>query len=224
VWVLVKTTGTEPVVGAGSESAAFLDAILRGDRRAALQVARDVLDRGIAYLYEQVVQPALEEVGRLWYQNRISVADEHLATATTQSAIASLYADMPWPARGPKAIVACVEGDRHAIGARMVADLLALNGWDELFLGADTPLDALVWKVAAIQPVFVGLSITLPGILPRVREGIERLKAQVPGVRVLVGGRALPSQSEALRVLPADAWAPSATGAVDAARSWKPTV
>ena len=218
---IVNPARTETVVGAQSESAEFLDAILRGDQRAALKVARGFLDRGLPYLYERIVQPALEEVGRLWYQNRISIADEHLATATTQSALASLYPDVPWPVRGPKAIVACVEGDRHAIGARMVADLLALNGWEEHFLGADTPLDTLVCKVAAIQPVFVALSITLPSLLPSARAGIERLKVEAPAVRVLVGGRALAGLTEPLRTLPADAWAPSATKATDVARSWK---
>jgi methanogenic corrinoid protein MtbC1 len=221
----VNNTETETGARVDPESVAFLDAILRGDRRTALEVARRLLDRGIPYLYEQVVQPALVEVGALWYANRLTVADEHLATATAQSAIASLYPDVPWPARGanaPRSVVACVEGDRHAIGARMVADLLALDGWAELFLGADTPLDALVSKVAAIQPALVGLSITLPHLVPCASEGIERLKDRVPGVRVIVGGRALARLAEPLRALPADAWARSATGAVDAARSWKP--
>jgi methanogenic corrinoid protein MtbC1 len=220
----VPTHETDSVVTTGSESAAFLDAILLGDRRTALRVALDSLDQGIPHIYEQIVQPALEEVGALWSQNRISVADEHLATATTQSVLAALYPKVAWPARGPKAIVSCLEGERHAIGARMVADLLALNGWEELFLGADTPLDALVSKAAAIQPVFVALSVSLPGLLLRANEGIERLRERAPGVRLLVGGRAVGQLTEPLRALPADAWAPSATGAVDVARRWKPTV
>lgn len=66
----------------------FVAAQLRGDRREALRV---VIDEGLAggatvpELHLRVVQPAQYEIGRLWQENKISVAEEHLATAICRS-------------------------------------------------------------------------------------------------------------------------------------------
>ena len=65
----------------------FLDAQLAGDRQAALRVLVDNgLLRGIPIpeLHLKVIQPAQYEIGRLWQENRISVAREHLARTRAQ--------------------------------------------------------------------------------------------------------------------------------------------
>ncbi|HZU83079.1 MAG TPA: cobalamin B12-binding domain-containing protein, partial [Polyangiaceae bacterium] len=191
--------------------------ILDGERRAADAYARDAFDReGVAFLYESIVQPALEEVGELWYANRISTAQEHLATATAEAAVASLYSSFRWPARGPRAIVACAQGERHEFGARMVADLLALDGWDERFVGADVPAEALADQVRDLAPKMLGLSVTLRTRVPVARETIALARAARPGLKVLVGGRAARDAP-----LGADAVACRGTEAVEVARAWK---
>jgi methanogenic corrinoid protein MtbC1 len=201
---------------------AFLEAILAGDHAQSMAEARVHLARGVPYLYEGIIERALQEVGERWQQNRISVADEHLAAAIAQSVIASLYPEFGWPSAGPVALVTCVEGERHEIGARMFADLLALDGWRDVFLGADTPLDAMVAKASETKPVVVGLSVTLPQHLPIVRRTIAHLREAVPSVKVLVGGRAFACVSKADASVGADASCVSATGGVRAARCWKP--
>src|SRR4051812_47945136 len=95
-------------------AATFLEAILVGDRASAAGTARCALrQRGLAFVYEGVVQPAMRRVGELWYENRITVAEEHLATATAEAAVVLLYPEVQWPVGGPRAIVTCVEGERH---------------------------------------------------------------------------------------------------------------
>ena len=71
----------------------YLDAIRAGDRRRAFQLIDDGRGSGLVLgtLYMDVFQPALREIGRLWQENQISVADEHLATAITQAAMARAY-------------------------------------------------------------------------------------------------------------------------------------
>src|SRR5689334_23078788 len=116
----------------------FLQAILGGDRRAALSVANDALASGatVQGLYEEVLQASLDEVGRLWETNRITVAREHMATAVVQHVMAHLYSQIPpaAEARG-SAIVTGVEGELHQVGAHMVADVLESDGWRVMFLG-----------------------------------------------------------------------------------------
>lgn len=205
------------------EKATFLRSILAGERRRAESYARRVTEQhGVPALYEAVVRPALEDVGALWHSGAITVADEHLATATAQSAIAALYPLVPWPARGRAvAVIACPEGERHDLGARMVADLLALDEWDERFLGADVPVEDLARKVRALRPRLVCLSVTLPFHLPALRSAIALIRASSPNVNLLVGGRATVDQPDVPESLGADAVARSASEAVEVARGWK---
>ena len=203
-------------------SEAFLAAMLAGDRLGARAVAEAAFQLGVAHLYEQVIRPAMQEVGALWHANRITVADEHAATAIAQSTVASLYPDFPWPVGGPTALIACAEGERHEFGARMVADLLALDGWHTLFLGADTPTSALVEMTAKLKPVFVAMSVAIPFHLPKARTAVEALRERVPGLKLLAGGRAVMGLPEAHSKLGADAVAMSAAQAVEAVRRWKP--
>ncbi len=173
------------------------------------------------YLYEEIVRPALEEVGALWYSNQITVADEHLATAAAQSAIAALYPQFPWPPRGPRVLVACAQGERHELGARMVADLLALDGWDERFLGSDVPVEDLARKAQEIAPRVVGLSVTLPVCIPAVRSAIDLTRSLSPGVKILLGGRATVDRRGVAELLGADVVVRRGAEAVEVARGWK---
>lgn len=198
----------------------FLAAILKGDLAEALSVAQKTRSRGLPFLYDEITR-ALVEVGRFWQEGRISVADEHIATAVAQSVLASFYPSFPWMSSGPKGIIACVEGEHHELGARMAADLLVSDGWNVTYVGADVPLAALVELVVRIRPVFVGLSFALPERLPSVRDAIARLRREAPGTRLLLGGRGIALDATA-RDLGSDAIAHSGTSAVEVIRAWKP--
>src|SRR3954463_10067467 len=109
------------------------DAFLRTLLDADLLAARRVLDPAVAdgmpvrEIYLDVLQPTLYEIGRLWSHAEISVAQEHLATAATQSAMARLAEGLAGgrrPVRPGVALVACVSDELHAVGGRMVADFL----------------------------------------------------------------------------------------------------
>jgi methanogenic corrinoid protein MtbC1 len=200
----------------------FVDMLLAGDRAAVFAEARRAFDEGgPAHLYESVIEPALRNVGELWERDEITVVDEHLASALSQAAIASLYPLYPWPAPGPKAIVACPPGERHDLGARMVADLLALDGWDAEFLGADTPGDALVHRAADVRATLVGLSVTLPPHVEAAREVVSAVRALPGAPRVVVGGRAVAQLPDPAAALGADAVATSGRRAVLVARPFK---
>lgn len=198
----------------------FLALILEGDRRRAEAHARRVFEqRGVAFLYEQVIQPALQEVGRLWWTNRISVADEHLATNTAQCAVAALYPLFDWPPRGPRLLLACAAGERHEFGLRMVADLLALDGWDDRFLGGGVPIEDLVQHARSFAPKLVALSVTLDWHVRMMKDAIALLRGALPSAKVLVGGSAL--ESAACEAVGADAIARSGTEAIEVVRGWK---
>lgn len=205
---------------AAEVSGEYLEAVLAGDRRRAFAVVDRARAAGMDHreMYLEVFQPALREVGRLWEENRITVADEHLVTAITQAAMARLYDDLfAGPGgRGPLLIAACADSERHELGLRMICDLLELEGWDTVFLGATTPVGSLVEMVEARRPSVVALSASITPHLARVREAVGALRARM-GDRaplIAVGGRAFLEDPALAERVGADLTATDAVAAV----------
>lgn len=203
----------------------YLSAILRGNRREAVGVLDRACEAGMrtSTLYMEVLQPALWEVGRLWQNNDISVADEHLATAITQAAMARLFdAALPGPVSpAPTLVAACADVERHEIGLRMVCDLLELEGWSTSFLGATVPIESLLELVRRRRPDVVALSAALPPHLPRLRAMIEAVRegtGEDPPL-IVVGGRPFLEHPDLAERLGADLTARSASEAVDLLRA-----
>lgn len=173
----------------------YLAAQLAGDRDAAVRV---LLDDGLAAgamvgdLVLQVIQPAQHEIGRLWQSNTINVAQEHLATAISQVAISRLYAHLPRESKlGKRVVVACVEGERHELGARVAADFMETAGYDVRFLGADVPTDSLIRLLEQERPDLLALSVTMAENLPAAEEALGRVCTLTDGLLpIAVGGAA----------------------------------
>lgn len=203
----------------------FLEAVLAGNRRTAFGVIDRALDAGmdLRALYLEVFQPALREVGRRWELNLITVADEHLATAITQAAMARLYDRLFSAASlgGRLLLAACADNERHEVGLRMICDILEMEGWDTVFLGATVPLDDLVRMVRDRRPDVVALSASIAPHLPRVREAVRVIREEVPEPPLIaVGGRPfVEDPGLALRV-GADLTAPDAAAAAERLKEW----
>lgn len=176
-------------------AARFLAAQLQGDRDEALRlVLDDGIGRGIAAadVYLGVIQPTQYEIGRLWQENRISVAQEHLATAISQLVVANLYRHLPRaPRNGKLVIVACPPGELHELGARVAADFLDMTGFSVTYLGANVPTMSLVGMIQARRPDAVVLSAATSLCFPELRDTV-RAVAEVAGphLPILVGGSA----------------------------------
>jgi len=172
----------------------YLAAQLSGNRREALRLLVDEgLLRGIPLqdIHLKVIQPAQYEIGRLWQENRISVAQEHLATAISQLALSHLYRHLPRdPSNGKVVLLSCVEGELHEVGARMASDFLEMAGFDVRFLGANVPTSHLVHMVREQKPDLLALSVTMSYHLPALRAALEQVRAVSPQLRIAVGGLA----------------------------------
>lgn len=174
-------------------AAEYLEALLRHDRRGAAAAILTAQHEGaeLEWIYLDVLQPVLYEVGRRWQANQLSVATEHYCTAVTQSVIsqlaASLFSDGP---RRGSVVFACVGDELHQIGLRMVADLAELDGWDTTYLGANLPDVAVVTMLNERKADILALSVTFSPNLKRARSLIEAVRA-TDGLRrtkVIVGG------------------------------------
>jgi MerR family transcriptional regulator, light-induced transcriptional regulator len=210
---------TSAAVSADQVLQEYLGAIREGSRRRAFAVIDEAVHRGIdlGTLYLHVFQPALREVGRLWQENEITVADEHLATALTQAAMARAFEQVfSWSDDGRYSVVAaCADTERHEVGLRMICDLLELAGWDTKYLGSTVPVDSLVAMVQRMQPDAVALSVALTPHLPRLRLMVDQIRSLIPDPPlIMVGGRPFVDDPTLATRIGADFTAPDAIQAV----------
>lgn len=189
-------------------AAVYLQALLAGDRQEALRVALSELDpSGDPLPVYRMVELAQKELGRLWERAEISVGEEHLGTVVTQFVLARLgeRLESPAPTRG-RALVTGAEGELHQVGAQMLADTLARDGWNVRFLGADTPNEAVLELVRKERPRLLALSVMMLPHVPRVEDLIRRVRETGPDApRILVGGGILQQIPGLWRDLGADA-------------------
>ena len=106
------------------------------------------------------------------------------------------------------------------MGARLVCDLLALEGYRTNYLGASMPAAAIVDFACMHDARVLALSASITPHLAKVSRAIRRVRSdsRCKGVGVLVGGGAFNLVPEPWRLVGADAWAPDAAAAFEAVR------
>lgn len=171
----------------------FLASLLDGNRRRASEMILGAVQGGVTVkeIYAQVFERTQREVGRLWQINSISVAQEHFCTAATQMVMSQLYPYIFTGQRtGRRMVMACVGGELHEIGARMVADFFEMEGWDTYFVGANMPAESVIQSVDELQADILAISATMTFHVSQVAEMIQKLRTSPENkrTRVLVGG------------------------------------
>ena len=158
---------------------------------------RKILQRAMlllspAEVIDGIVAPLLEEMGNLWAEGRLSVAHEHAATsvlrATINGAIDTMEIGRP---DSLHVLVATPAGQRHDLGAVLVAATATAAGCRVTYLGADLPVvdiaDAALRQAADI----VALSIIHPADDPDLPADLARLRQLLPSeIPIVAGGRA----------------------------------
>jgi methanogenic corrinoid protein MtbC1 len=168
------------------------------DRTGAVRAAVDAVRSGaigVDELYSRVLTPLLVDTGAGWQTGGTRIWEEHYASATVRTIIESLYLEVAQQAEavgssGRAALLACPAGEQHDLGLRMLADRMAMRGWDVYFLGADTPASEVVAAARAVGAELVVLAAATHYNLVLLRTYLEQLKADLPGIRIGVGGPA----------------------------------
>ena len=169
--------------------AAFAEAATTSDVGALTTVVDQALALGpIDEAFEEVIAPALVDIGDRWERGELTVAQEHLASSTVRAGLQRLLADARASVRGV-VVLACAPGERHEIGLLMLAVLLRADGWQVAYLGPDTPIDDAVSLATDLNATALAFSATGEDSAEDLRRGLRA--ANVPAaITVVVGGHA----------------------------------
>lgn len=80
----------------------------------------------------------LRHIGERWERGTLTVAQEHIASATLARALALTVETLPVPASAKRCLLATAEGDDHTLGLSLVELCLREAGWRAEWAGSRT--------------------------------------------------------------------------------------
>jgi methanogenic corrinoid protein MtbC1 len=147
---------------------------------------------------EEIIAPVLAEIGERWHAGKVTIVQEHFATAFLRRRLTALFHAYDQPEGGPLAITGSAPSEWHDIGILLVSLDLRRHGWRVIYLGQNVPAEHLIAEIGRLQPDIVCLSATTRenalGGLRQVADAIEAMPRPRP--RLLIGGRAFNVEPE----------------------------
>jgi len=161
------------------------DALLDFDAdRAHTAFDRLVAAHPLAVVIDDAVLPVLRSIGDGWAAGTVSVAQEHFAAELLGVRLRALSRGWEQGA-GRRAVLACPSAERHDLGLLCCGLALRDQGWRVVYLGADTPDDALADAVRQTRPDALVIGVLQGDRLARAADGLAALAVRT---RVMVGG------------------------------------
>ncbi len=104
---------------------------------------------GLASCIDEVLLPAMRQIGVWWAVGYCDVVQERMATEAVRAWLDRRSAFAPPPTRSRPILLACGPSDLHTIGLESTAVLLRYQGWPCRVLGARTPTVTLATAARA---------------------------------------------------------------------------
>lgn len=154
---------------------------------------RECSQLGLEGFLRERVSPFLKILGESWAAGELEISHEHFASERVQHFLANQWRPLSDRARGPYVICAGLPDEQHVLGLHMVAAMLAVNEYQVLFLGANTPLESIQGAIAQTRAVAVMISVS-PSAEPEgtLKDLVALRELLDPSVEILVGGAGAP--------------------------------
>ncbi len=161
------------------------DESLAGDL---LREAHTFFDLGT--ICNNIITPALAQIGEAWYRGEIRITTEHFASAYIRGRLLSLLQAYPTRKNAPYVLCGCAPTEQHEIGALMLSIMLRSKSFRVEFLGPDVPIDDLVEYARFEHPQMIVLTSTMQDSVSELFHLDEKLNKLEPKPLFGYGGAA----------------------------------
>lgn len=192
--------------------AEYVRALHSGDVKSVRHIMLVMAEQGFTadQVIRDLIAPGQREIGQAWGGSKLTVAEEHEATAIAEEALVLLLdpATDTSDGRLGHVVLCAAQGEWHSIAARMVAAVWRHLGWEVRLLVPSVP-------AGDIKELLAGSPVSLSGVTCAMSANIFGAWRVISTLRelgcwVIAGGRGFgsPVQGEkAVRILGADAYA-----------------
>ena len=166
-------------------------AVISGNRDEIAFLVQKAIDDKISALTinNEMLIPAIQEVGRQYDRKEIFLPQMILAAETMQRAFSVIKSHFKGGLKSAGKIILCtVKGDVHDIGKNIVSLFLKNEGFEILDLGKDVPADEIVRQAQKNKPDVVALSALMTTTMIEMPKVIDSLKKAGIAVKTIIGG------------------------------------
>lgn len=205
----------------------YLQPLLAGRRSECFELLRTALTQGWSAekLLRQIIAPSTAQVLRLYRDDRINTAIEHMAIRINRAIADQLGPALPAsPSNGRRIVICCADGEPEELGAQIACDLFSAAGWETYFPGGGVPNDEIHSLVGQINPHILLIFGTRPEGVPGVRRLVEMIREIGVGqtMNIIVAGGIYGRAEGLWQEVGADVVADSAEEALAIARDLGP--
>jgi len=168
--------------------------LLAGDLKNVMSIYNDFAKKSsVTSFYDNILRPAMYEIGELWDKGKLDVGDEHIASNTAMRLIESIGTKPKSKSKGKTILICTPDGEYHAIPCFMMETYLSLNGYSVINLSPSAPSSSIIAKIKETNPDLILISITLKEHLRSCERLVKNLKKfKIP---IIVGGQALENEN-----------------------------
>lgn len=191
---ILKTVSARAAKKFQSDSTLF-QALVAGNEEQAAAILINAFLRGepLVEIFDSEICGAMKRVGELWFEGRLSIAQEHLATRTVLNAVQKLRNVVPAAESNGKMAMCCaIENDFHELPTHLAQVSLESTGWEVLNFGANTPLYALAEEAIEHKPDLICVSSTVMPDVERAARDFRAFRQEIVKTNavVVLGGHA----------------------------------
>ena len=116
--------------------------LLAGDLKSTMSIYTDFSKQlSVTKFYDDVLRPAMYQIGELWDADKLDVGDEHIASNTAMHLIEKIGTKPKAKSKGKTILICTPDGEYHAIPCFMMETYFSLNGYDVINLAPSDPSD-----------------------------------------------------------------------------------
>lgn len=193
----------------------FMEIIESENKEKSIEFAINKLTTGevdIKTLYKEILEPSLNNIGCKINEDHLCIWREHVRTSIVRTIIECCYPfiikerkQKSLEKTGKRVIVICPDGEYHDIGARMVADIFTLSGFETIFIGSSTPKEEFISAIDFLTPQYIAMSVTNYYNLVSAKKTVDIIRnSTFLPIKILVGGHAFYSNPETFKKFGAD--------------------
>lgn len=173
----------------------LLEAIVETEYEKSVEMINDwAIKNSYAEAFKLIFEPVLHEIGNLWYENKLSLAQGYVTSLIAEEVFMSATKSDEFKEKEPLpshiAVIGNIEDDYHSLGRKLIKVFLEIDGWKVIDLGNDVFAEDFVNAAVENNAKVIGISammFTTAKNIIKVREEIEKRKL-TGKVQLAVGG------------------------------------
>ena len=186
-----------------------LEYLLNGDKDKARSLIINIYNSGveIEFIYFNILEKVLKEIGRLWEIGKIDVWNEHYVSENILDIMREIKSIQDKKKYNNISLISLTAGaEEHNIGIKMISDLLEIEGYNVTYLGSNIPTNSIINAIRSKKPRVIAISVTIS-------HNIEAAKNIIKAIRdvfkenspiIIVGGMAFNNINDVFNEIGAD--------------------